>query len=65
MTYQDFKQQNFKNAIAVANKIYGYKTLDLTNYETHVKEYAEDICKGWYVEELMATYGSVQMGLQK
>ncbi len=60
MTYQDFKQQNFKNAVAVANKIYGYKTLDLTNYETHVKEYAEDICKGWYVEELMAHVGSIQ-----
>ena len=60
MTYSDFKQQNFKNAVATANKIYGYKTLDLTNYETHVKEYAEDICKGWYVEELMAHVGSLQ-----
>ena len=54
MTYLEFKQQNFKRAVATANKIYGYKTLDLTNYETHVKEYAEDICKGWYVTELFA-----------
>lgn len=60
MTYQDFKQQNFKNALSVANKFYGYKTLDLTNYDAYVKEYAEDICKGWYVEELMAHLGSVQ-----
>lgn len=48
MNYSEFKQQNFKRAVATANKIYGYKTLDLTNYESHVKEYAEDICKGWY-----------------
>ncbi len=54
MNYSEFKQQNFKRAVATANKIYGYKTLDLTNYESHVKEYAEDICKGWYVEHLMA-----------
>jgi|DEB0MinimDraft_3_1074331.scaffolds.fasta_scaffold524669_1 hypothetical protein len=54
MNYSEFKQQNFKRAVATANKIYGYKTLDLTNYESHVKEYAEDICKGWHVEHLMA-----------
>ena len=60
MTYQDFKKQNFKAAVSTANKIYGYKTLDLTNYEDHVKEYDEDICKGWYVEELMAHVGSLQ-----
>ena len=60
MTYQDFKQVNFKNALSVANKFYGYKTLDLTNYDAYVKEYAEDICKGWYVEELMAHVGSIQ-----
>ena len=60
MTYQDFKKVNFKNALSVANKFYGYKTLDLTNYDAYVKEYAEDICKGWYVEELMAHVGSIQ-----
>lgn len=50
MTYLDFKRKFFPSAVATANKIYGYKTLDLTNYESHVKEYAEDICKGWYVQ---------------
>ena len=54
MNYSEFKQQNFKRAVSTAAKIYGYKTLDLTNYKTHVKEYAEDICKSWYVEHLMA-----------
>lgn len=51
MTYSDFRTKNINRAVATANKIYGYKTLDLTNYETHVKEYAEDICKGWYIEQ--------------
>ena len=56
MTYSDFRTKNIKRAVATANKIYGYKTLDLTNYETHVKEYAEDICKGWYVTQLFADF---------
>jgi hypothetical protein len=56
MTYFEFKTLHIARAIATANKIYGYKTLDLTNYETHVKEYAEDICKGWYVTELFAEF---------
>jgi hypothetical protein len=56
MDYLEFRMKNFKRAVATANKIYGYKTLDLTNYETHVKEYAEDICKGWYVTELFAEF---------
>jgi len=54
MTYLEFKQKNFKRAVAKANAIYGYKTLTLDNYESHVREYAEDICKSWWVEQLMA-----------
>ena len=50
MDYLEYRLKNFKRALATANKIYGYKTLDLTNYESHVKEYAEDICKGWFIE---------------
>ena len=54
MDYLEFRLHNFKRALSVATKIYGYKTLSLKDFESHVKEYAEDICKGWYVEQLMA-----------
>ncbi len=54
MTFNEFKTQNIKQAVAKANQIYGYKTLSLTNYESHVREYALDILKGWWVEHLMA-----------
>ena len=54
MTYFEFKTLNIARALSVANKIYGYKTLDLSDYSEHVKEYADDICRGWYVESLMA-----------
>lgn len=54
MDYLEFRLHNFKRALSVATKIYGYKTLSLEDFESHVKEYAEDICKGWYVESLMA-----------
>lgn len=50
MTYAEFRTQNIQRAVAMANKIYGYKTLDLTNYETHVREYANEILMSWWIK---------------
>ena len=48
MTFEDYKEDNIKHALYLANKYYSYKHLDLTNYKQKVNTYALEILYSLY-----------------
>tara|TARA_R110002073_G_scaffold58604_1_gene148331 strand:- start:100 stop:273 length:174 start_codon:yes stop_codon:yes gene_type:complete len=49
MTYDEFRTDNIKNAIKIANEMYSYYGgLSLTGYKMKVDTYANNILHSWY-----------------
>ena len=48
MTYDEFRTDNIKKAIKIANENYSYYNGSLTGYKMKVGTYANNILHSWY-----------------